>query len=143
MKIYQLLETPDKVLFHNTGNIIADKLSKGEAIKITDKFTSFVRNKKELKSEFGPRTISCKQSDLPIGTQIIDIRYDLAWFTQSPLHKKLLMYVTSRTEQDLLDEFDNDIDAIDDELETIYGDEKEVIVVGLKQYHPQIFKVVK
>lgn len=49
--------------------------------------------------------------------------------------------VTSRTEEDFLDEFDQDIDAVENELESVYGDEHKVVLVNLKEYNPKIFKV--
>ena len=118
----------------------ADKLLKGMKVP-TSKFTSFVKDKSQLKHEFGERILELHTKDLPAGCKIFPIRYDLAWFTQSKFHQELLKSVTGRTEQDWLDEF-KDPDELDDEIETLYGDEHEIVVTGLKFFDPIKVKIV-
>lgn len=119
-------------------------LKSNKAMPVKHKFTSFVSDKKYLKlAEFGPSIIMCDTKDLPKNVSVIEIQYDLAWFTRSPLHRELLLMVTSRDEEDWLEEFNGDSEAVDNEIEALYGDEHEVVVVGLKNLDPQIFHVVK
>lgn len=130
-------------LYRHINDVVADALLAGKSVPVRTKFTSFVKNKSELKSEFGNRIIAVESKDLPSGTDVIELQYDLAWFTASPLRKQLLKMATGRTEQDWLDEFDGDFEDVDDEFETIYGDEHEVVVTGLNSFDPKIFKVLK
>jgi len=138
-----IVEQANYTLFRHINDTVADALKAGKAVPVRTKFTSFVKNKSELKSEFGNRIISVDTKDLPASVKIIPLQYDLAWFTASPLRRQLLMMATSRTEQEWLDEFDGDFEAVDDELESIYGDEHEVVLTGLNSFDPKIFKVLK
>ena len=134
-------EGDEYLLYRNIGRNVVAELQAGKSVPITKKFVSFVRDKSHLKTEFGPCTIIIRSQELPRGVKVIPIQYDLAWFTQSKLHRELLQFVTGRDEDDWL-EF-GDLEQIDNELETIYGEEKEVVLVGLKAYDPKYVKVMK
>ena len=143
MKFSQFLaEENVQVLYRMISKDRAEKLLKGDLVPITTKFTSFVSDKSHLKREFGDKILELHAKDLPSGCKIIPIRYDLSWFTQSKLHLELLERVTGRTEQDWLEEFD-DPDSLDDELETLYGDEHEIVVTGLKSFDPSTVKIIE
>jgi len=129
-------------LYKRIDDKTASALAAGKSMPVKRKFTSFVKDPKYLKSEFGNTTVVCDVKDLPKGTKVVEIQYDLAWFTASPLRKELLMMVTSRDEEDWIEEF-GDVESVDNELESLYGDEHEVVVIGLNSFDPQIFKVLK
>lgn len=135
-----LIEENIQVLYRMISKERAEKLLSGKSVPITSKFTSFVKDKNHLKREFGDSIIELRVNELPSGCKLIPIRYDLAWFTQSKLHQELLKSVTGRTEQDWLDEF-KDPDELDDEIETLYGDEHEIVVTGLKSLDPTKVKI--
>lgn len=80
MKLAELLNQPG-VLYRHVKNDLADLLANNKSAKNSRKFTSFVRRKEHLKSEFGNRIISCNTADLPKTVKVVDIQYDLAWFT--------------------------------------------------------------
>jgi hypothetical protein len=131
------------LLYRNIGDSVANQLLSGKSVPNNSKFTSFVKDVKHLKAEFGNRTICCKIVDLPKTVKLIEIQYDFEWFTRSTLNKELLQRVTGRTEEDFLEEFDHDIDLIDDEISTMYSEEEEIVLVNLLSFEPEIFKVVK
>jgi hypothetical protein len=135
-----ITENKSNILYRRVSDSIAKLLRDGKSVPNKKKFVSFAKDRKYLKDEFGKTTVVLNTVDLK-NVKVIPIQYDLSWFTQSPMHRELLLYVTARDEDDWLEEFDNDIDAIDDELETIYGEEAEVVLMGLKEFDPAIFKV--
>lgn len=145
MKFSEFLTEAPLVLYRMIDKGRAEKLLKGDSVPVTTKFTSFVSDKKHLKREFGERVLEIQVKDFPSSCKIIPIQYDLAWFTQSPLHKELLLRVTSKSEQDWLDQFEDKYDpveSIDDEIESLYGDEHEIIVTGLKTFDATKLKIV-
>lgn len=130
------------ILYRRVDDKVADALRDGKTLPISRKFMSFVQDKKHLKSEFGNRTLMCKVSDLPKGCKVIPVQYDFEWFTRTTLNKEILEMVTGRTQEDWEEEFDS-VDDIDNELESLYEDEHEIVVIGLKEFSPKIFKEIK
>lgn len=131
------------VLFKFTDDKIADALLAGKSIPTRRKFESFTDSMYTLRSEFGNRIISCTIKDLPNDVKVIPIQYDLAWFTASQERREILEYVTARTEEEWLHEFNHDHEAADDEIQALFGDEHEVLLIGLHAIDPVIFKVLK
>lgn len=141
----QYLIEDEGTLYANVTNHVADLLRAGKTVKNIGSnraYMSFVKNKNHLKAEFGPKTICVKISDLPKTCEVITIVYDLAWFAQDKKHRDIMVYVTARTPESWVEEHGGDIDVADEELEVLYGDEKEVLVIGLTAMDPKIFKVL-
>ncbi len=138
----QFLYESNTRLYKRVNDKTAAGLKAGIAMPVKLKFTSFVNDPKHLKSEFGNNAIVCDVSSLPKGVKVIEIQYDLAWFTQSSLHRELLMMVTGKDEAEWLEEFDGNFEAADEEIETLFGDEHETVLVGLKDLDPKFFKVI-
>lgn len=130
-------------MYRMVGDTVAAAIQAGKALPITRKFTSFVRDKKHLKSEFGNRIIQCFSQEFPKGVKIEEVQYDLEWFTRDKLHHEILLSVTGKTEKQWLDDFNGDWEAAEEEIEALFGDEHEVIAIGLKSFDPRIFKVIK
>lgn len=131
-------------LFKNINDVDAAQFRETGSIRLTSvpgSFTSATDSIETLRSEFGEHTLRIDPSKLPEGALLTKVQYDFAWLTQSKLHLEILSKITSRTEQDWLDwakvELGLDaspgqlVDAIDDEIQTLYGDEAEVVISGL------------
>ena len=101
---------------------------------------STTKNKSSLMREFGNKTLVINTEKLPDVCKVIEVKYDLAWFTQNSQNRKILAKVTGRTESEWREwavseggESENEIiNMIESEICELYAAEDETVITNLK-----------
>lgn len=129
------------LLYKNVDDATLELLIKTGEIRFQQEsaVVSVTKNRESLKEEFGKNALIIDANFLPEECQVIDIVYDLAWFTATHENREFLLKVTGKTEDQWREWAVSQgaqsagqlVDMIDDEISELYASEDETVITNL------------